>query len=47
MNMTASEELEQTVLREKLYEDLTPKAKELGVPLEYLEFVIDYIIRSK
>lgn len=39
---TAADELTAENQRIRLYEDLTPKAKRLGVPLEYLEFVVDY-----
>ena len=38
--LKASEELQETIDIEKLYEYLIPKAKELGVPLEYVEWLI-------
>ena len=38
--LKASEELQGTIDIEKLYEYLLPKAKELAVPLEYVEWLI-------
>jgi hypothetical protein len=37
---TPHEELEETIEIEKVYEYLLPKAKELSVPIEYIEWLV-------